>query len=220
MENGIKKLKTGKVEDLVELQAEYLKWGMNTLAPHIMEIFNNNIQQGFPRDWTSDLEIPLFKSGDINNPSNYRTILINPLFAKLFDSMVEEKISKCAEVKENRIRGQVSFRPKHSTMDHGIRLRHIVENVWEDKEEVFFFFFEFKKAFDIVPRDKLWRRMEELGIPVHYRVIAHRIYEEVKVKIRTLACIQKDLEVTMESSKVSLYPLLFLVYILINWKSG
>ena len=50
VENGIKKLKTGKAKDLVELQAEYLKWGMNALAPHIMEIFNNIIQQGFPRD--------------------------------------------------------------------------------------------------------------------------------------------------------------------------
>ena len=42
VENGIKKLKIGKAKDLVELQAKYLKWGMNALAPHIMKIFNNN----------------------------------------------------------------------------------------------------------------------------------------------------------------------------------
>jgi len=45
-------------------------------------------------------------------------------------------------------------------VDHGITLRHIVEKVWEDKEEVFCGFFDLKKAFDIVPRDKLWRKME------------------------------------------------------------
>ena len=89
MEIGIKKLKTGKEKDLAELQVESLKWRMNTLAPYIMEILNNNIQQGFPRDWTTSLAIPLFKSGDINNPSNYRTIIINPLFAKPFDNMVK-----------------------------------------------------------------------------------------------------------------------------------
>jgi len=27
--------------------------------------------------------------------------------------------------------------------------------------------------------------MEELEIPLHYRVVVHRLYEEVKVKIRT-----------------------------------
>jgi len=69
---------------------------MNALAPHIMEIFNNIIQQGFPRDWTTSLAIPLFKSENINNQSNYRTIMINPLFAKLFGSMVENRISKWA----------------------------------------------------------------------------------------------------------------------------
>jgi len=77
-------------------------------------------------------------------------------------------------------------------MDHDITLRHIVEKVWEDKEEVFYCFVDFKKAFDTVPRDKLWRRMEELEIPVHYRVVVHRLYEEVKVKIKTSTSISKS----------------------------
>ena len=63
--------------------------------------------------------------------------------------------------------------------------------------------------------------MEELEIPLQYRVVVHRLYEEVQVKIRTLVGIsEKVLEVTLESSKVDLYPLPFLVYILTNWKSG
>ena len=44
IEVGIKKLGVGKAKDLVELQAEYLKWGSKTLAPHITGIFNNIIQ--------------------------------------------------------------------------------------------------------------------------------------------------------------------------------
>lgn len=86
-----------EAKDLVDLQVEYLKWGLKSLAPHIMKIFNNIIQQGFPKDWTTSLAIPLFKRGDVNNPSNYRTIMINPLFAKLFGSMIENRISKWAE---------------------------------------------------------------------------------------------------------------------------
>ena len=88
---GIKKLGVGKAKDLAELQAEYLKWGSKILAPHITKIFNNIIQQGFPTDWKTSLAIPLFKSDGVNNPSNYRTIMINPLFAKLFGSMLEKK---------------------------------------------------------------------------------------------------------------------------------
>jgi hypothetical protein len=185
IEVGIKKLGVGKAKDLVELQAEYLKWGSKTLEAHIMKIFNNIIQQGFPTDWTTSLAVPLFKSGDVNNPSNYRTIMINPLFAKLFGSILENRINKRAEEEDKRVKGQAGFKPKHSMIDHGITPRHIIEKVWEKNEEVFCCFVDFKKDFDMVPRDTLWQRMEKLGVPMHLRAIVHRLYEEVKVKIRT-----------------------------------
>lgn len=91
--------------------------------------------------------------------------MINPLFAKLFGSMLENKISKWAEERDNHAKGQACFRPKHRTIDHCITLRHIIENVWEKKEEAFCCFVDFRKAFDTVPRDKLWHRMEELRVP-------------------------------------------------------
>ena len=102
VEVGIKKLGVGKAKDLVELQAHYLNWGSKNLVPHIMRIFNNIIEQGFPTNWTTSLALPLFKSGDVNNPSNYMTIMINPLFAKLFGSMPENIISKWAEERGKR----------------------------------------------------------------------------------------------------------------------
>ena len=37
--------------------------------------------------------IPIFKSGDTNNPSNYRTIMISPLLAKLYGIILEKKIN-------------------------------------------------------------------------------------------------------------------------------
>ena len=119
---GIKKLGVRKAKDLAELQAEYLRWGSKILAPHITKIFNNNIQQGLPIDWSTSLAIPLFKSSDVNNSSNYRTIMINPLFAKLFGSMLENKISKWAEERDKCVKGQACFRPKHSRVDHCITL--------------------------------------------------------------------------------------------------
>lgn len=163
----------------------------NSCTSHY-EIFNNIIQQGFPTDWTTSLAIPLFKSGDISNPSNYMTIMINPLFANLFRSMLENKISKWAEDGDKCAKGQAGFKPRHPTVDHSITLRHIIEKVWEKKEEAFCYFVDFKKSFDTVPRDKLWHRMEELGVPMHLRAAIHKLYEEVKVKIQTLAGISKS----------------------------
>ena len=63
--------------------------------------------------------------------------MINPFFAKLFGSMVENRISKWAEVKEKRAKWQAGFRPKHSTVDHNITLRHIIEKVLGIKKKYF-----------------------------------------------------------------------------------
>jgi hypothetical protein len=160
------------------------------------------------------MAIPLFKSGDVNNPSNYRTIMINPLFAKLFGSMLEKKISKWTEERDKRAKGQAGFRPKHSTVDHCITLRHIIEKAWEKKEEVFCCFVDFRKAFDTVPRDKLWSRMEELGVPKHLRAAVHRMYEEVKAKIRTSAGISESFRSDIGVKQgCPLSPTLFGIYI-------
>lgn len=48
--------------------------------------------------------------------------------------MVKNRISKWVEVREKREKGQASFRPKHSTMDHGITLRHIKKRFGETKK--------------------------------------------------------------------------------------
>lgn len=60
--------------------------------------------------------------------------------------MVENRINKGAKVKDKRAKGQMGFRPKHFIVDHGITLRHIIEKVLEDKEEVFCCFVDFKKT--------------------------------------------------------------------------
>jgi hypothetical protein len=43
IKKGIKKLESDKAEDIDELQAKFLKWGVELLAPHIKEIFNEVI---------------------------------------------------------------------------------------------------------------------------------------------------------------------------------
>ena len=74
----VKRLANGKPKDIEGYEAEILKIVGPVLIPHIHKIFNQAVKQGFPKPWTQSLIIPIFKSGDINNPSNYRTIMISP----------------------------------------------------------------------------------------------------------------------------------------------
>ena len=134
---GFKRLANGKSKDIEFYQEEILKIGGPVLNPHIHKLFNQAVKQGFPKPWTQSLIIPIFKSGDTNNPSNYRTIIISPLLAKLYGIILEKKISNWLESEGKRAKGQAGFRRKHSTTDHLVTLRIIVEECRNDKFNLF-----------------------------------------------------------------------------------
>ena len=94
---------------------EILQIGGSVLILHIHKLFNIAVKQGFPTPWTQSLIIPIYKSGDKNDPSNYQTIMISPLLAKLYGIILEKKINGWLEMEGKRAKGQAGFRRNHST---------------------------------------------------------------------------------------------------------
>ena len=60
--------------------------------------------------------------------------------------------------------GQCGFRPGRSTTDQIFTLNQIFEKSWECGKELFACFVNLKKAYDRVPRDKLWKVLREYGV--------------------------------------------------------
>ena len=80
----VKRLANGKSKDIEGCQAEILKIGRPILIPHIYKLFSLAVKKGFPTPWNQSLIIPIFKSGDKKDSSNYQTIMIIPLSSKLY----------------------------------------------------------------------------------------------------------------------------------------
>ena len=108
--------------------------------------------------------------------------MISPLLSKLYGIILEKKISRWLESKGKRAKGQVGFRRPHSTTDHLVTLRIIVEECRNDKSNLVWCFVDFRKAFDTIPRNNLWNRLEELKVPFELRVASIRLYENVIAK--------------------------------------
>jgi hypothetical protein len=83
----------GKLRTSRGYQVEILKIGGPILIPHIHKLLNLAVKKGFPKPWTQSRVVVIFKSGDKINPSDYRTIMIIPILAKLYGSILEKKIS-------------------------------------------------------------------------------------------------------------------------------
>ena len=92
----------------------------------------------------------MYKGGDRNALTNYRTIMVSSVMTKLFSTIVEMQLSKWAENNNKTAQGQAGFHPSHNTTDHLVTLRL-------EGATLYCCFVDFKKAFDTVPRARLWQ---------------------------------------------------------------
>jgi len=137
-----------------------------------------------------------------------------PLLAKLYGIILEKKLSIWLESEGKRVKGQVSFKRHHSTTDHLVTLRIIVEECRNDKSNLFCCFVDFRKAFDTVHRNNLWNRLEELKVPFELRAIAIRLYENVIAKLKSNEGWSKDIKCNIKVKQgFPLSPTLFGIYI-------
>lgn len=191
---GVNRLANGISKDIEGYQAEILKIGGPVLIPHIHKLFNQVVKQGFPKPSTQSFIIPIFKSLDTNNPSNYQTIMISPLLAKLYGIILERKLSIWLESEGKQAKGQACFRKQHSTTDHLVMLKIIVEECRNDKSNLLCCFVDFRKVFNTVPTNNLWNRLEELKVPFELRVVAIRLYENAVAKLKSNEGWSKDIK--------------------------
>ena len=60
--------------------------------------------------------------------------------------------------------GQCVLRPGRSITDQIFSLKQIFEKSWEYGKDLFECIVDLKKAYDRVPRDKLWKVLREYGV--------------------------------------------------------
>ena len=60
---------------------------------------------------------------------------------------------------------QVGFRKGRGTRDQIANIRWIIEKATEFQKNIYFCFIDYAKAFDCVDHNKLWKILEDMGIP-------------------------------------------------------
>ena len=72
---------------------------------------------------------------------------------------------KCREIVESKLEdGQCGFCPGRSTTDQIFTLKQIFEKFWKYGKDLFACFVDLEKAYDRVPRDKLWKVLQEYDV--------------------------------------------------------
>ena len=63
--------------------------------------------------------------------------------------------------------GQCGFRPGRSTTDQIFTLKQIFEKSWEYGKDLFACLVDLEKAYDRVPRDELWKVLQNMAVMVN-----------------------------------------------------
>ena len=80
---------------------------------------------------------------------------------------------------------QAGFRNDRGTRDQVGTILWIIEKVRELQKNIYFCFIDYAKAFDCVDHNKLWKILQEMGIPDHLTCLLRNLYEGQEARVRT-----------------------------------
>ena len=80
---------------------------------------------------------------------------------------------------------QAGFRKCRGTRDQIVNICRIIGKAREFQKNIYFCFIDYTKAFDCVDHKKLWKILQEMGIPDHLTCLLRSLYAGQEATVRT-----------------------------------
>ena len=80
---------------------------------------------------------------------------------------------------------QAGFRKSRGMRDQIANIHWFIEKAKEFQKAIYFCFIDYAKAFDCVDHNKLWKILQELGIPDHLTCLLRNLYAGQEETVRT-----------------------------------
>lgn len=128
-------------------------------------IYRKSLAEGLlPSDWKVANVIPVFKKGDRHQPNNYRPISLTSVVCKVFESIIKDSI--VGHMMKNNLfsKMQHGFLPKRSCITQLLVATEYWSKALSQGDAVDVIYFDFKKAFDSVPHQRLLIKLKAYGI--------------------------------------------------------
>ena len=106
--------------------------------------------------------------------SNYRTIALISHASKVMLKILQAKLQQYVNHELPDV--QAGFRKDRGTRDQIANIRWIMEKAREFQKNMYFYFIDYAKAFDCVDHNKLWKSLQEMGIPDHLTCLLRNLY--------------------------------------------
>ena len=158
--------------------------------------------------------IPKSSTADPPDPLSYHGITLMNVLYKIYCSVLNKCLSKWVEANDILVKEQNGFKKGRSTVDQITSLSNLINTRKKHRLSTYCAFIDFKKAYDYVDRDILWRRLENYGIGGKMFNAVKSLYKSVSACVRLNGISSKWFDIhTGLRQGCSLSPTLFNLYI-------
>ena len=180
--NAVTQLKLGKAAGPDLINNEMLKAGGKVLVDMLLQYYEWLNDAGVvPREWGSANVVTLHKKGDVKDPGNYRTISLISCLGKLYLTVWTRRVS--IHMNSRLGEDQGGFRDGRSTDDQVYALYETLIRRKKEGKSTYLFFIDFRKAFDTVWHEGLFKRMWDCGIRGKALQIVKSLYRDVRMSV-------------------------------------
>ena len=210
-----KSLKNNKAVGIDQTNKEMIKAALPIVCEHLKNVFNAMLcKKYYPKEWKIGIIVNLFKSGDILNTDNYRGLTINSCLAKIFNTIMNNRLMSYLDKHSIISDMQIGFKKKARTSDHIFVINTLFRKLSKMKKKIYLCFVDFRKAYDSVWREALMLKLLRTGIRGNFFGIIENMYQGCKSCIKANGLLSKvfECETGVRQGDV-LSPNLFNLYI-------
>ena len=134
--------------------------------------------QQWSKDWKRSVFIPIPKKDNAKECSNYHIIALISHASKIMLKILQARLQQYVNHELPDL--QAGFRKGRGTRDQIANICWIIEKARAFQKNIYFCFIDYAKAFDYVDHNKLWKILQEMGIPDHLTCLLRLICMQVK----------------------------------------
>ena len=147
----------------------------NSVITHLeLDILECWKTQQWLQDWKRSVFFPIPKKGNAKECSNYRTIALishaSNVMLKILQARLQQYMS------HELLDVHAGFRKGKGTRDQIANICWVIKKAREFQKNIYFYFTDYAKAFDYVDHNKLWKILQEMGIPDHLTGLLRNLY--------------------------------------------